>query len=100
MALRGANIEVIDLGNRTVIPGLNDSQMHPIGGGLNYNMELAGTATSLTDAAHAEGARSAFRQNGCQSSAVRPVPVRRATVPTQFFKMIYPPSAYVFTLSY
>jgi predicted amidohydrolase YtcJ len=40
MALRGANTEVIDLGNRTVIPGLNDSQMHPIRGGLNYNMEL------------------------------------------------------------
>jgi predicted amidohydrolase YtcJ len=28
---------VLDLGNRTVISGLNDSQMHPIRGGLNYN---------------------------------------------------------------
>src|ERR1700750_2906445 len=31
---------VIALGARTVIPGLNDSHMHPIRGGLNYNMEL------------------------------------------------------------
>jgi predicted amidohydrolase YtcJ len=51
MALRGANIEVIDLGNRTVIPGLNDSQMHPIRGGLNYNMELRWDGVpSLADA--------------------------------------------------
>jgi predicted amidohydrolase YtcJ len=51
MALRGANTEVIDLGNRTVIPGLNDSQMHPIRGGLNYNMELRWDGVpSLADA--------------------------------------------------
>jgi len=30
----------IDLGRRTVIPGLNDSHSHPIRGGLNYNLEL------------------------------------------------------------
>jgi predicted amidohydrolase YtcJ len=30
----------IDLRGRRVIPGLNDSHMHPIRGGLNYNMEL------------------------------------------------------------
>ena len=40
MALRGTKSEIIDLGGRTVIPGLNDSHMHPIRGGLNYNMEL------------------------------------------------------------
>ncbi|MGH8523138.1 MAG: amidohydrolase [Gammaproteobacteria bacterium] len=40
MVLRGAKPRVIDLGGRTVIPGLNDSHMHPIRGGLNYNMEL------------------------------------------------------------
>src|SRR5437899_9729918 len=38
--LRASNTETIDLGGRTVIPGLNDSHMHPIRGGLNYNMEL------------------------------------------------------------
>lgn len=30
----------IDLGKRRVIPGLNDSHLHLIRGGLNYNMEL------------------------------------------------------------
>jgi hypothetical protein len=32
--------QVIDLKNRTVIPGLNDSHLHLIRGGLNYNLEL------------------------------------------------------------
>ena len=32
--------KVIDVGERTVIPGLNDSHLHVIRGGLNYNMEL------------------------------------------------------------
>ena len=51
MALRGAKTEVIDLGGRTVIPGLNDSHMHPIRGGLNYNMELRWDGVpSLADA--------------------------------------------------
>jgi predicted amidohydrolase YtcJ len=38
--LRGPATRVIDANGRTVIPGLNDSHMHPIRGGLNYNMEL------------------------------------------------------------
>jgi predicted amidohydrolase YtcJ len=37
---KGENTKVIDLGNRTVIPGLNDSHIHIIRGGLNYNLEL------------------------------------------------------------
>ena len=32
--------KIIDLKGRTVIPGLNDSHIHVIRGGLNYNMEL------------------------------------------------------------
>src|SRR5258708_37734290 len=36
---RGPATNVIDCGGRTVIPGLNDSHMHPIPGGLNYKME-------------------------------------------------------------
>src|SRR5262245_27361062 len=31
---------VVDLDGRTVIPGLNDSHLHLIRGGLNYNLEL------------------------------------------------------------
>lgn len=38
--LRGPATQWIDLGGRTVIPGLNDSHLHVIRGGLNYNLEL------------------------------------------------------------
>jgi predicted amidohydrolase YtcJ len=49
--LRGPNTTVIDGKGRTVIPGLNDSHMHPIRGGLNYNMELRWDGVpSLSDA--------------------------------------------------
>ena len=42
---------VIDAKGRSVIPGLNDSHMHPIRGGLNYNMELRWDGVpSLADA--------------------------------------------------
>src|SRR6201994_1936165 len=40
MAWRGRETQLINLNKRTAIPGLNDSHMHPIRGGLNYNMEL------------------------------------------------------------
>jgi predicted amidohydrolase YtcJ len=51
MRLRGAKTQVIDVGGRTVIPGLNDSHTHPIRGGLNYNMELRWDGVpSLADA--------------------------------------------------
>ena len=40
LRLRETGTQVIDGNRRTVIPGLNDSHMHPIRGGLNYNMEL------------------------------------------------------------
>ncbi len=37
---RGDGTRMIDAGKRTVIPGLNDSHLHIIRGGLNYNLEL------------------------------------------------------------
>ena len=40
LRLRGPQTRVIDARRRTIIPGLNDSHMHPIRGGLNYNLEL------------------------------------------------------------
>ena len=40
LELRGPETRVIDANGRTVIPGLNDSHMHPIRTGLSYNMEL------------------------------------------------------------
>jgi hypothetical protein len=36
----GSTTRIIDLKGRAVIPGLNDSHIHVIRGGLNYNMEL------------------------------------------------------------
>jgi predicted amidohydrolase YtcJ len=51
MARKGNGTQVIDAGGRAVIPGLNDSHMHPIRGGLNYNMELRWDGVpSLADA--------------------------------------------------
>jgi predicted amidohydrolase YtcJ len=39
-ALADQRTQVIDLGGRRALPGLIDSHMHIIRGGLNYNMEL------------------------------------------------------------
>ncbi len=51
MQLERPRTRVIDLAGRTVIPGLNDSHMHPIRGGLHYNMELRWDGVpSLVDA--------------------------------------------------
>jgi predicted amidohydrolase YtcJ len=51
LRLRGPATRVIDGRRRTVIPGLNDSHMHPIRGGLNYNLELRWDGVpSLADA--------------------------------------------------
>jgi predicted amidohydrolase YtcJ len=51
LRLRGAATRVIDGQRRTVVPGLNDSHMHPIRGGLNYNLELRWDGVpSLADA--------------------------------------------------
>lgn len=51
MALAGPQTRRIDLKRRRVIPGLIDSHMHIIRGGLNYNMELRWDGVrSLADA--------------------------------------------------
>ena len=51
LRLRTTETKVIDGKGRTVIPGLNDSHIHPIRGGLNYNMELRWDGVpSLADA--------------------------------------------------
>jgi len=51
LATKGDQTRVIDLGGRTAIPGLNDSHLHVIRGGLNYNMELRWDGVpSLADA--------------------------------------------------
>ena len=40
LALAGSQTQKIDLNNRRVIPGLNDSHLHVIRAGLFYNLEL------------------------------------------------------------
>jgi predicted amidohydrolase YtcJ len=51
MRWRSAKTQMIDLNNRRVIPGLNDSHTHLIRGGLHYNMELRWDGVpSLADA--------------------------------------------------
>ena len=51
MAHRGQTTTIVDLRGRAVIPGLNDSHLHVIRGGLNYMMELRWDGVpSLTDA--------------------------------------------------
>src|SRR5262245_19067755 len=51
MRHRGAATRVVDAGGRTVIPGLNDSHIHVVRGGLNYNLELRWDGVpSLADA--------------------------------------------------
>ncbi|WP_295478104.1 amidohydrolase family protein, partial [uncultured Pseudomonas sp.] len=51
MAHKGNSTQIIDLKQRTVIPGLNDSHLHLIRGGLNYNLELRWEGVpSLADA--------------------------------------------------
>jgi predicted amidohydrolase YtcJ len=51
LKLRGSKTRLIDVGRRRVIPGLNDSHLHLIRGGLNYNLELRWDGVpSLADA--------------------------------------------------
>lgn len=51
MAFRSDATQLVDLRGRTVIPGLNDSHLHLIRGGLNYNLELRWEGVpSLADA--------------------------------------------------
>ncbi len=40
MPLAGERTRVLDAGGRRVVPGLNDSHMHTIRGGLQFNLEL------------------------------------------------------------
>ena len=51
MRYRGAQTRVIDAGGRRIVPGLNDSHIHLIRGGLNYHLELRWDGVrSLADA--------------------------------------------------
>ena len=70
MRYRGEQTQVIDAGGRRIIPGLNDSHIHLIRGGLNYHLELRWDGVrSLADALRMlkEQALARRRRNGCGS---------------------------------
>src|SRR3954468_21024012 len=51
LALAGVGTRIVDLGGRRVLPGLIDSHVHLIRGGLNFNLELRWDGVrSLADA--------------------------------------------------
>ncbi|HSW70221.1 MAG TPA: amidohydrolase [Gammaproteobacteria bacterium] len=51
LKLKNLNTQLIDLQKKIIIPGLNDSHIHLIRGGLNFNMELRWDGVqSLSDA--------------------------------------------------
>ena len=51
MRFKGDKTQIINANKKTVVPGLNDSHIHPIRGGLNYNLELRWDGVdSLADA--------------------------------------------------
>ncbi|WP_269236037.1 amidohydrolase [Flavobacterium flavigenum] len=51
MSFASGETKIIDLLNRRVVPGINDSHIHLIRGGLNYNLELRWDGVpSLADA--------------------------------------------------
>lgn len=56
MSFAAQGTQIVDLQGHTVIPGLNDSHLHLIRGGLNYNLELRWEGGSVAGgrAAHAE----------------------------------------------
>ena len=51
LARRSARTQVINANGRRIVPGLNDSHIHVIRGGLNYHLELRWNGVpSLSDA--------------------------------------------------
>jgi predicted amidohydrolase YtcJ len=77
-----ARTQVIDLKQRTVIPGLNDSHLHLIRGGLNYNLELRWEGVpSLADALRMLKDQAAARRPamGARGRRLERIPVRRKT---------------------
>jgi hypothetical protein len=83
LRLRGPATKVIDAKRRTVIPGLNDSHLHLIRGGLNYNMELrwdgvpslADALRMLREQARSFNSPSAACPRSARSTKLRPTPL-------------------------
>jgi len=79
LAHRGEATQVIGLGGRTVVPGLNDSHTHVIRGGLVYNAELRWDGVpSLVDGLLLEQEQAARPTVGARCRRLERVPVPRA----------------------
>ena len=77
MSFAADGTQIIDLKGHTVIPGLNDSHLHLIRGGLNYNLELRWEGVpSLADAKRS-GRPHAVAAVGAGGRRLERVPVRR-----------------------
>ena len=79
---RGERTRVIDAGGRRIVPGLNDSHIHLIRGGLNYHLELRwdGVPIAGRRPPHAQGAGDshAAAAVGARRWRLERVSVRRA----------------------
>ena len=77
---RGAQTRVIDAGGRRIVPGLNDSHIHLIRGGLNYHLELRwdGVRSLARRPPHAQGSGDshAAAAVGARCWGLERVPVR------------------------
>lgn len=80
MSFAADGTQIIDLKGHTVIPGLNDSHLHLIRGGLNYNLELRWEG-SLAGGRAADAKRSgrshAVAAVGTGGRRLERIPVRR-----------------------
>ncbi|STV60805.1 exoenzymes regulatory protein AepA [Klebsiella pneumoniae subsp. pneumoniae] len=82
MSFAAEGTQIVDLKGHTVIPGLNDSHLHLIRGGLNYNLELRWEGVpSLADALRMlkdQADRTPSPQWGAGGRRLERISVRRA----------------------
>jgi predicted amidohydrolase YtcJ len=77
--LAGPDTSIIDLGGRTVIPGLNDTHIHAIRGGQTYDVE-----TYWYDATTLDGALARMKEAAVKRGAGKWVMVAGSWSPAQF----------------
>lgn len=82
MQHHGDGTKVVDLKGHTAIPGLNDSHLHLIRGGLNYNLELRWGRRAVARRRPADAERAgpahAVAPVGARGGRLERVPVCRA----------------------
>jgi predicted amidohydrolase YtcJ len=79
--LAGPETSIVDLGGRTVIPGLNDTHIHAIRGGQTYDIE-----TYWYDVASLDNALARMKDAAAERSAGKWVMVAGSWSPAQFME--------------